>query len=92
MMLSGFLQLNGIYIGEKGEYNGVADIATDTAAATFSLNGHTLTIFGHFGSAAIYNLQGTKVATATSAIVDLSGLTSGIYILSVDGRSFKIAI
>lgn len=91
-MAAGFLQINGIFIGKKGEYNGVADIAIDGEGATISLNGRTLSIFGDFKAATLYNMQGAAVATATSAIMNLDGLASGVYILNVDGKSFKLAL
>lgn len=92
LLRSGFLQINAIYIAEKGVYNGVNDIATDAAQATIALNGRTLTIFGDFKAATLYNIQGAAVATATSAIMNLDSLANGVYILNVDGRSFKIAL
>ena len=57
-----------------------------------SLSGRTLTIYGEFNQAALYNLQGMRVATVNSAVVDLSGLAGGVYILNIDGKSFKLAL
>ena len=92
LMTSGFLQINGIYIGKKGEYSGVADVAVEASDAQISLSGRTLTIYGEFNQAALYNLQGMRVATVNSAVVDLSGLAGGVYILNIDGKSFKLAL
>lgn len=92
LMTSGFLQINGIYIGKKGVYSGVADVAVEASDAQISLSGRTLTIYGEFNQAALYNLQGMRVATVNSAVVDLSGLAGGVYILNIDGKSFKLAL
>lgn len=87
---SGYLQLNGIYVGEKGEFNGIEGVTAASDVAV-SLTGRTLVITGHFNTAKLYNLQGACVMDA-SAMTDLSMLSSGVYVLSVDGRSFKIAL
>lgn len=91
-LYSGYLQINGIFVGEKGEYNAVSDIAVDNAEASISLNGRTLAIFGEFSSAVLYNLQGAAVAAATSPVMNLDGINAGVYVLNVDGKSFKIAV
>lgn len=91
LLLSGYLQINGIYVGEKGQFGAVTDIAADASDASIAINGNMLTIFGHFNNAVLYNLQGIAVAKANSAMIDLGALEAGVYILNVDGKSFKIA-
>ena len=88
-----FFQINGVYVGEKGEYSsGVEDIIADASEAQISLNGKVLTIFGSFKSADLYDLNGRKVLSTESAIVDLSSFATGVYVLSIDGNSFKLAL
>lgn len=87
----GYLQINGIYVGEKGEFSGVEDILASPEKVNISLNGTTLSIFGTFRAADIYDLSGRKVLSSKSALIDLSNLTAGIYVLNVDGNSFKLA-
>jgi len=89
---TGFIQINSLKVCLKSEFDGVADVAIDGAKTSIALNGRTLTIFGEFNAATLYNMQGAAVATATSSTMNLEGLTSGVYVLSVDGQSFKIAL
>jgi len=91
-MLAGFLQINNIKVCRKSEYDGVADISIDRAEVSIALNGRTLTIFGEFNAATLYNLQGTAVANTTTPAMNLEGLTPGIYVLSIDSQSFKIIL
>lgn len=87
----GYFQINGIFVGEKGEYSGVEDVAVN-GDVNISVNGKLLAIFGTFHSAKLYDLNGHIVLSTGSATADLSHLTSGVYILNVDGKSFKIAL
>ncbi len=86
-----FLQINGIFIGEKGEYNGIDQISNSTEKVNISINGNLLAIIGSFSAADIYDLSGRKILSTSDALVDLSNLPAGAYILNVDGQSFKIA-
>lgn len=87
-----FLQINGIYVGEKGEFSGVEDILASYEKVNISLSGKTLAIIGGFRSAVLYDLSGRKVLSTTSALVDLNNLPAGVYVLNVDGNSFKISL
>ena len=91
-LTNGYLQINGIYVGEKGVYGAVDAITGAAGDVNISLCGRQLTIIGEFNSAAVYDLSGNKVAAPDSALVDLSNLAAGVYILTVDGKSFKIAL
>ena len=91
-MTHAYFQINGFYVGAKGEFSGVEDILADASEAQISLNGKLLTIFGTFRTAALYDLNGAKVLSSESAVIDLSTLASGVYVLSIDGRSFKLAL
>ncbi|MDE6338325.1 MAG: choice-of-anchor J domain-containing protein, partial [Muribaculaceae bacterium] len=87
-----FLQINGIYVGEKGEFSGVEDILASAEKVNISLSGKSLAIFGSFRAADLYDLSGRKVLSTASAVVDLSLLPAGVYVLNVDGNSFKLAL
>ena len=91
MMYSGYFQTNGIFVGVKGEYNGVNDVTMDSDV-NISLNGRSLAIFGEFKSAELFNLQGMAVAKASAPVMNLEGLNAGVYILNIDGKSFKIVL
>lgn len=87
-----YLQINAIYVGKVGEFSGVTDVAAEAKAPAVSVNGRTLTIFGDFTSARLYNMQGAAVADICSPVTSLADLNSGIYILCIDGKSFKLAL
>ncbi|MDE6339249.1 MAG: choice-of-anchor J domain-containing protein [Muribaculaceae bacterium] len=87
-----YLQINGIFIGEKGEFSGVEDIIAAAEKVDISLTGKTLAIFGSFRNADLYDLSGRKVLSTNSALVDLSNLPAGVYVLNIDGNSFKLAL
>lgn len=90
LMGSGYLQINSIYVGDKSGINAVDGVmATDVE---WTLNGKSLFINGLFKSAALYNAAGMKVANVNGALTDLSGLASGIYLLTIDGKTSKIVI
>ncbi len=91
LMRAGFLQINAIYIGEN-DGTGVENISLDAPEALFSLTGRTLLITGKFSNAALYDMQGMKAASITSAITDLGQLPKGIYVLSIDGRASKLIL
>ncbi len=86
--LTSYIQINSITIGED-DGTGIAGVTGDNTS--FNFDGNILTINGNFAGAAIYNMAGMKVADITSATTDLSGLQSGIYVLALDGSSFKLA-
>ena len=89
-MASGYIQINSIYVGDKSGINAVDGVmATDVE---WTLNGKSLFINGLFKSAALYNAAGMKVANVNGALTDLSGLASGIYLLTIDGKTSKIVI
>ena len=87
-----YFQINAIYFGEKGEYSGIENAIADAADATFSISGKTLTIFGNFTNAEIFDLSGRRVLATSAPVADLSALPSGVYILAIDGKSHKLAL
>lgn len=84
-----YLQLGGLTIDE-GKAAGIEDVTATAPANTISFNGEILTINGEFANAALYNINGARVMTIDTANTLLSGLAAGLYILNVDGRSFKL--
>lgn len=89
LMASSFLQIRSIYIG-LNDGTGVENVAASDIS--WSINGKSLFINGLFKSAAVYNAAGMKVASVNRALTDLSTLPSGIYLLSIDGKTSKIVI
>ena len=47
-------------------------------------------INGEYNKAQVYNVQGMVVAEATEGNIDLNGVPAGVYIVNVDGQSFKV--
>ena len=92
LMMSGFLQINEIVVGEADEVNAVEGIAADASAASFSISGRTLTIASDFAEAALYDLSGAKVASISGAVSDLSSLAAGVYVLDIDGKAAKVIL
>lgn len=89
----GYLQINGIYVGEKGLYNsGVTNIEAPADDIRIAVSNNLLTVFGNFRNAEIFNLNGQKIISSSSALIDLNGLSAGVYVINIDGRSFKLAI
>ncbi|MDE5646164.1 MAG: choice-of-anchor J domain-containing protein, partial [Muribaculaceae bacterium] len=83
-----YIQLGNILIDEG--LTGVDSVVTENANS-FRINGDFLTIAGEFNNAAIYSVNGMKVADIRSAGTSLSGL-KGVYILVIDGKSHKVVI
>lgn len=48
-------------------------------------------ISGDYNQAHVYNVQGVLVAESAEGNIDMNNLPAGIYIVSVDGQSFKVA-
>ncbi|MDE7181072.1 MAG: choice-of-anchor J domain-containing protein [Muribaculaceae bacterium] len=86
-----FIQINGIFFGKKGEFSGINEVAA-AENVSIAVNGKQVTVFGAFRQADVYEVSGKKVASTSSALIDLSNLATGVYIISVDGRSFKVAL
>lgn len=47
-------------------------------------------INGEYNEARVYNVQGVLVAEATEGNIDMNNLPAGIYVVNVDGKSFKV--
>ncbi|MDE7414629.1 MAG: choice-of-anchor J domain-containing protein [Muribaculaceae bacterium] len=89
----GYIQINGIYVDEKGTYtNGITEVETSDNNVTISLQGRTLAIFGSFRLAEVYDLNGRKMKSTDSAVMDLTDLTDGVYVVKIDGKGFKLAL
>lgn len=63
---------------------GTDDITADRAPYSVEVDGGAVTVSGEYGTAALHTLSGMSVP--------MTGLASGLYILTVDGQSRKIAI
>lgn len=55
----------------------------------FMANGWAF-INGEYNEARVYNMQGVAVAEATEGNIDLNSVPAGVYIVNVDGKSFKV--
>ena len=47
-------------------------------------------INGAYNNARVYNMQGVLVAEANEGNIDLNNAPAGVYIVNVDGQSFKV--
>lgn len=47
-------------------------------------------IEGEYKEARVYNMQGVIVAESTEGNIDLNSVPAGVYIVNVDGKSFKV--
>lgn len=47
-------------------------------------------IEGAYNNAVVYNVQGMVVAEATEGNIDLNNQPAGVYVVNVDGKSFKV--
>ncbi len=47
-------------------------------------------ISGEYNNARVYNMQGVLVAEANEGNIDLNNVPAGVYIINVDGQSFKV--
>lgn len=47
-------------------------------------------INGDYNQARVFNMQGVLVAEATEGNIDLNQLPAGVYVVNVDGKSFKV--
>ena len=63
---------------------GVDDITADRAPYSVEVDGGNVTVSGDYGRASLHTLLGMAVS--------MTGLAPGMYILTVDGQSTKIAI
>lgn len=90
--------LNGLYysyvqLGSITVSNGTTGIdyvLSPDGQLYFIREGSNVTINGDFSSAALYSVNGVKVMDISNATFSIDTLASGLYILVVDGHSFKI--
>lgn len=83
-----YIQIGNILIDEG--LTGVESVESEKTN-NFRINGDFLTIAGDFNNAAIYSVNGMKVADIRSDGTSLSGF-KGVYILVIDGKSHKVVI
>lgn len=85
-----FLQVANVKVREKGT-GAVEGIEADAEVAV-SVSGKVLSIAGEFGKAALYTVDGRKVADINSASTDLSAFAAGVYVVTVDNKSVKFVL
>ena len=71
-----------------GESDAVETIEKD-ANEVAMYNGWAF-ISGAYNEARVYNMQGVVVAEANEGNIDLTNVPAGVYIVNVDGASFKV--
>ena len=82
----GIVQVPSILVVDGTE--GVASVQTKGNSVVM-YNGVAF-INGEYNKAQVYNVQGMVVAEATEGNIDLNGVPAGVYIVNVDGQSFKV--
>ena len=85
-----FFQINNIHIGAPG--SGVTDADAVGENVKLSVNNKVVAIFGDFRQADVYDMSGRKVVSTSSAFIDMNNFAGGVYVIVVDGRSFKLAL
>ncbi|MDE7441080.1 MAG: choice-of-anchor J domain-containing protein [Muribaculaceae bacterium] len=85
-----FFQINNIHIGDPG--SGVTDADAVGKNVKLSVNNKVVAIFGDFRQADVYDMSGRKVVSTSSAFIDMNNFAGGVYVIVVDGRSFKLAL
>lgn len=87
--LSSYVQIGSIAIGDSSL--AVSTIDKEDGNVNITVLSDTVFINGAYRHAALYNINGVKVADVTGNSCSLALLPSGVYILNVDGKSVKIA-
>lgn len=85
----------GAYDEENYKQTGIAAAMADGDFSLRAMGAGRYAVCGTEGAAAVYDLGGRRlvaVYVAEGDILDLSALASGIYIVSVNGMSVKLAI
>ena len=85
----------GAYDEENYKQTGIVAAMTDGDFSLRAMGAGRYAVCGTEGAAAVYDLGGRRlvaVYVAEGDILDLSALASGIYIVSVNGMSVKLAI
>lgn len=82
-----YIQLGNICIDDRT--TGISGVTEE--GTSFSVKDGNLALNGDFSNAAIYSLCGMKVMDVKGGLTSLDGLR-GIYILAIDGKSYKIAV
>jgi hypothetical protein len=77
------------YLFLKGISVGVDEVA-DEDGVTITTNGMAINVAGNEGDIEVYNITGMKVYQGNDSHIDLPN--SGIYVVIVNGESYKIAI
>ena len=85
-----FLQINEIIVGDAS--SGVAEIEATGKNVKLHVNNKVISVIGDFRQADVYDLSGRKVVTSSSASIDMTDFADGVYVLVIDGRSFKLAL
>lgn len=84
-----FVQVGAITIDATSELtDAVSTVVADKNSVKF--DGNNIHISGAFHNAALYNANGMKILDIHSENTSLAGLSNGIYILNIDGKSIKL--
>lgn len=87
--LYSYVQLGSIII-DSADVLSVKSLGGEASEVSVSYDGESIRVAGDFTMGAIYNANGMKMKDITAATVSVSELPSGIYLLNIDGKSFKI--
>ncbi len=82
----GAIQIPAVLVANGTE--GVETVKGESNSVTM-LSGWAF-INGEYNNARVYNMQGVLVAEANEGNIDLNNVPAGVYIVNVDGQSFKV--
>lgn len=82
----GSIQIPAVLVTDGTE--GVNTVKGETNSVVMA--GGWAFINGEYNNARVYNIQGVLVAEATEGNIDLNNVPAGIYVVNVDGQSFKV--
>lgn len=87
--LYSYLQLGYITI-DTADRLAVGEFRDIDAEISISRSGTIVNISGAFDRGYLYSANGTKIKEFSSSAVDISDIPSGIYLMNIDGHSFRI--
>ncbi|MEZ3518985.1 MAG: T9SS type A sorting domain-containing protein [Muribaculaceae bacterium] len=87
--LNSYVQLGNIII-DTADVLSVKTFSSADKEVSISYDGAYIRVDGDFTAGSVYNANGMKMKDFTGDTLEISDLAPGIYLLNIDGHSFKI--